>query len=113
MSDESSTQKYFHGAGALQALNIIDQGFSLPAFSRRLGQFMLGRGVYVTARIDVAERFGDVLVAARLAPGTRILWLDGRYEQRVVDALRREFGSEILDDDFAKALPSNKRLTRR
>ena len=50
----------------------------------------------------------------RLEPGTRILWVEGDYDRRVINSLRREFGQELLDlgPHFERALPHNKQLTK-
>src|SRR5437867_4324160 len=106
MRSDHSGRQFYHGTNPLAAVCISTEGFWLPDAHRALGQNMLGYGIYVTANPKVADRFGHHSFRVRLAPGTRILWLDEHYDRRVIDSLRREFGEEILEFDFEAAIPT-------
>ncbi len=45
-----------------------------------------------------------------LTPGTRVLRLEDSPDRHQLDSLRKEFGHEILTNQFAHAIPSNKHL---
>lgn len=107
--------EYFHGTWTGHAYSIMSRGFELGHDwghgSNR------GRGVYIAQKLESAANWtwGDgIIIRCRLQPGTRILWMDGSYDQRVINYLRREFGSELLElgPQFHKAMPRNKQLTR-
>ena len=107
------TGEYFHGTWAGYAYSIMSRGFELGRL--RYGHAR-GRGVYIAQKLASAAlwTWDDIIIRCRLQPGTRILWLDGTFDQRVIDSLRREFGQELLDlgPHFHKAMPRNKQLTR-
>ena len=106
-------KEYFHGTWAGHAYTIMSRGFELGHWGH--GN-VRGRGVYIAQNVASAAlwTFGDIIIRCRLLPGTRILWMDGRFDQRVINSLRREFGQELLDlgPHFHKAIPHNKQLTR-
>lgn len=107
------TEVYFHGTWNHAAYAIMTRGFELghDGFGN-----MRGRGVYIAQNLSSAAHwtYDDMVIRCRLAPGTRILWMDGHYDQHVIDSLRREFGRELLElgPHFSKAIPHNKQLTR-
>ena len=76
---------------------------------------LLGRGIYIAPTLAAAALWGtsDFIISCTLQPGTRILWVNGQYDQRIIDRLRREFGRELLTlgPHFARAIPANKQLT--
>jgi hypothetical protein len=76
---------------------------------------MFKEGIYLTKSIDVAEMlaYGDIIFKCRLSEKTSILRIDEKYDKKVIDYLRREFGREILTSDISKAMPSNKHLTKK
>ena len=76
---------------------------------------MFKEGIYLTKSIDVAEMFayGDIIFKCRLSDKVSILRIDEKYDKKVIDYLRREFGREILTSDVSKAMPSNKHLTKK
>jgi hypothetical protein len=108
MSDE-----YFHGTWAGHAYPIMSRGFELGHWGFGNAR---GRGVYIAQKLASAALWtlSDIVIRCRLQPSTRILWMDGRFDQQVIDYLRREFGQELLDlgPHFHKAIPHNKQLTR-
>lgn len=117
MTDLQVRKTLLHGTSALGAVSILADGFRLlPTELRPWGRGYLGDGIYVTASPQTAFWFSDedrYLLRVRLAPGIRILPIDRPPEPRVVASLRREFGKDILTPEFARAMPPNKRLTRR
>ncbi|MFN2107603.1 MAG: hypothetical protein ACK2U5_16505 [Candidatus Promineifilaceae bacterium] len=107
--------EYFHGTWEGNGYSIMTRGFELDHDwghgSNR------GRGVYVAQKLESAANWtwgSGVIIRCHLQPGTRILWMDGHYDQRVISTLRREFGNELLEfgPQFHKAIPHNKQLTR-
>jgi hypothetical protein len=109
-------QHFFHGTSALPAVCIAIDGFRLlDEALRRFGRGCLGGGTYLTAAPKTAVWFSmeeGYVLRIRLAPGTRILRLDGHFDQKVIDSLRREFGAAVLSPNFDRALPQNKKLRR-
>jgi len=113
MHDNSPTQIYYHGTWAGYGNTIMRRGFELG--HPGLGN-LLGRGVYIARELASAALWErGLVIVVRLQPGTRILWIEDDYDQRVIDSLRREFGQELLDlgPHFERAIPHNKQLTRR
>ncbi len=116
-----SPQELFHGTSPLEAIGIELEGFRLaPVADRFWGRGALGDGIYLTRSITWAREFmrdfagtGGVVIRVALAPDTRLLWLDGTFDSRRIESLRREFGAAILRPDFHKALPRNKHLKTR
>ncbi len=110
----SETEKiYYHGTWDGYAHSIMTQGFKLgQVYHGRL----LGRGLYI-AQQPASTVFWSyrTVFKCRLTTGTRILWIQEGYDQRVIDYLRREFGQALLDlgPHFYKAIPLNKQLTNR
>ena len=118
---------FFHGTSRRAARRILDQGLrdwtpeveirdyrrlrKLNENGRRLHGGVYGRGTYVTCDWRAAIFFGPVLFRVELKPGTRVLRLDEDPDTTVLDALRREFGQEILIKSPRKVMPRNKRLT--
>ncbi len=100
-------QPLFHGTSALAAVCISVDGFRLlNNILRRFGNGSLGNGIYVTASLEQAAWYSrGYIFEVRLAPGTRILWLDGHYDPRVIDSLRREFGKELLTGSARQGHP--------
>lgn len=70
-----------------------------------------GRGTYITCNWRSALHFGPVLFRLELQPATRIVRLDLPPDPKIIDTLKREFGSEILKASPWKVIPKNKRLT--
>jgi len=107
-----------HGTTALNAARIVVEGFRIL---KDPNTGALGRGIYLTRSLawacEFMRDFGGigrgVVFQVELAPGTRILRLHGKYDPRTIDSLRREFGAELLQIDFHKALPKNKHLRSR
>lgn len=113
MSDDSQAQIYYHGTWSGYGDSIMRRGFELghPGSGH-----LLGRGVYIARQLASAALWeGGLIIIVRLQPGTRILWLEEEYDQRVINSLRREFGQELLDlgPHFERAIPHNKQLTQR
>ena len=118
---ELESAQYWHGTSASSAVCIAVEGFRLLDPQLRIwGRGALGNGIYVTKSLDEALSFGSLqgdsdstfLLRLRLQAGTRI----ARFEDGNgidLDALRRNFGHEILGRDFGKAIPSNKKLKPR
>lgn len=102
---------YYHGTKALAAWTILTGGFKLVSGSHGRAR---GRGIYLSESPMGAVRWGELVVVCKLQKGTRILWLNGKYDQKTICSLRREFGHELLSLQswFAKALPKNKHLTK-
>lgn len=111
---EPAVNFYYHGTKALGAVCISIDGFRLlPTTLRRWGYGAIGNGIYVTGLLDIASFFAEAYIfRVRMRPGSRILRLDGQYDQSVIDYLRREFGKEVLSHHFDRAIPKNKHLTR-
>ena len=119
MDLESS--EYWHGTSASSAVCIAIEGFRLlDAELRVWGRGALGNGIYVTKSLEEALSFGSLqgdsdstfLLRVRLQAGTRIARIEDGNDVDL-DALRRNFGHEILGRDFGKAIPSNKKLKPR
>lgn len=117
----SGPQVFYHGTSALAAMCISVDGFRLLSEQlRQWGEGALGNGIYVTAALETANYFASAsslnhhkyILRVRLAPGTRILRLDGNYDQNVINYLVREFGRELLGPKFDRAIPANKHLRR-
>jgi hypothetical protein len=111
---EPSTIPYFHGTRALAAVCISVDGFRLlPTDMRHWGYGAIGNGIYVTTLLETAAFFArDYVVRVGMAPGTRILRLDGQYDPSVIHYLSREFGKELFSPNFDRAIPNNKHLSR-
>ena len=106
--------EYYHGTYNLCALSILFNGFRLNTkFSRwgRNGTF--GSGVYLTKSLETACSFGSHIFKCTLANNTRLLKLDGEYDPKIVNYLKKEFGNALLEGDFAKVIPQNKHLTKK
>lgn len=113
MNDYSPAQMYYHGTWSGYGDSIMQRGFELG--HPGLGH-LLGRGVYIARDLASAALWEmGLVINVRLEPGTRILWIEGDYNQHVIDSLRREFGQELLDlgPHFERAIPHNKQLTQR
>jgi len=111
---EPPATTYYHGTRALAAVCISVDGFRLlPTNLRHWGYGAIGNGIYVTTLLDTAAYFAyDYVLKVRMAPGTRILRLDGQYDRSVIQYLGREFGKELFTPNFDRAIPKNKHLTR-
>jgi hypothetical protein len=48
-----------------------------------------------------------------LSEGISLLRIDGKYDPKVIDYLKREFGKDLLTKDISKSIPRNKHLTRK
>lgn len=122
-NDARDGREFLHGTSALAAACVAVEGFRLLTTEQRIWQDgCLGGGIYVTRALATAMAFAgaasgregpDYVLRVRLAPGIRLLRLTGRYDARVIDALRREFGHEVLCVRFPQALPRNKHLRAR
>ena len=105
---------YFHGTWEGNVYSIMTRGFELGHWGHGSNR---GRGTYIAQNLESAANWtwgSGVIIRCRLQPGTHILWMDGNYDQRVINSLRREFGNELLElgPQFHKAIPHNKQLTR-
>ncbi|MCW3054205.1 MAG: hypothetical protein JWN14_3375 [Chthonomonadales bacterium] len=111
---EPPATTYYHGTRALAAVCISIDGFRLlPTNLRIYGYGAIGNGIYVTTLLETAAYFAyEYMVKVRMAPGTRILRLDGQYDRSVIQYLGREFGKELFSPHFDRAIPKNKHLTR-
>ena len=112
MSDKSPTPIYYHGTWPDYGASIMRRGFELghPGSGH-----LLGRGVYIARELASAALWeAGLVLVVRLQPGTRILWIEEEYDQRVIDSLRREFSQELLNlgPHFERAIPRNKQLTQ-
>lgn len=108
------SQVYFHSTWEGHAYPIMSRGFELGNWGH--GN-VRGRGVYVAQKLESAANWtwhDGIVIRCYLQPGTRILWMDGNYDQRIINSLRREFGNELLElgPQFHRAIPHNKQLTR-
>lgn len=113
-SQSLECNEYYHGTFNLCALSILFDGFRLNSkFSRwgRNGTF--GSGVYLTKSLKMACSFGSHIFKCTLANNTRLLKLDGVYDPKIVNYLKKEFGNALLEGDFAKVIPRNKHLTKK
>ncbi len=108
---------YFHGTSPLAAVSIATDGFRLIDVDfRNYGDGAIGPGIYLGTGVWMAVQFATqhhVVLLVDLAPGVRVLRLDGTFDDRVIGSLRREFGVDILEANFARAIPANKRLEHR
>ena len=103
---------YYHGTETRNAYTIMTQGFKLGEISH--GR-MLGRGLYIAQRPESTTFWSHfITIKCKMQPGTRILWIQERYDPKIIRQLRREFGKEILElgPHFAQAIPHNKQLTK-
>jgi hypothetical protein len=116
IKDKLVDNEYYHGTFDYKAIQILYEGFRLKKRYcdwGRTGTFK--EGIYLTKSIDVAEMFayGDVIFKCRLSDKISILRIDEKYEKKIIDYLRREFGRNILTGDISKAMPANKHLTKK
>ena len=103
------TDLLYHGTHSEFAYTLMVEGFRLKHVA---GGRNFGHGVYLTHSLSYAQFFGDIVMRCELAPGIRF----HRYadpDQRMIDRLRREFGSGITRPDFWKHVPAKKHLTKR
>lgn len=103
---------YYHGTWSGYGYAIMTRGFELGHEGHG---HLLGRGVYIAQELASAALWTNYfVVVCSLAAGTRILWIDGDHDRRVMDRLRREFGKELLElgPHFQRAIPHNKQLTQ-
>ena len=118
--------QFFHGTSKRNARRILREGLrdwswtaDTPLLKYKAKRGIVrwmhggfyGRGTYITCNWRSALFFGPVLFRVELQPGTRILRLDLPPASKVLDALKREFGREILTKSPWKVMPRNKRLT--
>jgi hypothetical protein len=117
---------FFHGTSKRNARKILREGFrdwswtaetplvkykAKSGIDRWIHDGSYGRGTYVTCNWRSALFFGPVLFRVELQSGTRIVRIDLPPEGKVLDSLKREFGTEILSKSPWKVMPTNKRLT--
>ena len=117
---------FFHGTSKRNARKILMGGYrdwswtaetpllkykAKKGIDRWMHGGSYGRSTYVSCDWRSALHFGPVLFRVELQAGTRILRLDLLPDGKVLDSLKREFGSEILTKPPWKVMPTNKRLT--
>jgi len=109
-----SEHEYWHGTSAGAAVCIACEGFQIrPAFAPYAKGGLFREAIYLGKSLEVVEPYGVYIVRCILSQGTRILRLDGEYDEKCIAYLRREFGKDILTAPFGAALPANKHLTRK
>jgi hypothetical protein len=118
---EDMELSYYHGTLLESAEEIAEQGFKVwfwdvptedaeGCYAASTG--VLGNGIYISRSWESCLLYGKTLLRVSLKAGTRVLDLWPEPDQRVVNYLRREFGSEILRQAPWKVLPKNKKLTQ-
>ena len=109
MARTAARRLYYHGTAERFTYSILTRGFKVG--EKRYGRG-LGRGLYLSGSLRFACDWGEMIIVCKLGLGTRILW-HRPPDQHVISYLKREFGKGIPRPDFYKAIPRNKRLTRR
>ena len=116
VSDNLADNEYYHGTIDYNAIQILYEGFRLKKKVSPYGRHgTFKQALYLTKSIDTAALFayGDIVFKCRLAGGLSVLKITERYDPKVIDTLKREFGKSILTGDISKAIPRNKHLTRK
>lgn len=102
---------YFHGTNASSAYRIMTGGFSISKEQVTHGR-VKGDGVYIAHDRMNALNWGDYIVKCKLKSGTKVAWLDGKYDKRIIKSLSKEFGHDLLKvENVFKIIPSNKHFT--
>jgi len=114
ISDKLAGNEYYHGTMGYKALQILYEGFRFKKDFSDYGSYgTLRHGLYLTKSLSVAGRFGSGYVfKCCLKKGISILWLNEKYDQKVIQYLKREFSKNILTGPISKAIPMNKNLTK-
>ena len=116
LKDKLADNEYYHGTSDYKAIQILYEGFRLKKRYCNWGKDgTFKQGIYLTKLIDVAEMFayGDVVFKCKLLDKASVLRIDEKYDKKIIDSLKREFGKEILTSDISKAIPANKHLTKK
>lgn len=105
---------YYHGTSVLASCSIAKRGFEIRD---SVHGRVKGGGIYLAHAPCAAALWAHgpedaVIIACELKSGTRILWLDGKYNLRIVRQVEKRFGKEILNSggQFHKCIPMNKRF---
>ncbi|MDB2686144.1 hypothetical protein N9Y42_02940 [Mariniblastus sp.] len=108
---------WLHGTSAISSICIWEEGFRVLDEKLRFWTGYLGVGIYITKSPGEADGLGQIqasngayLLEVELSAGTRIARIDDNPDQKLLDSLQREFGRQILTDQFSKAIPRNKHL---
>lgn len=115
LQDKLAENEFYHGTTDYKAIQILYEGFRLKKRYCGYGRYgTFKQGIYLTKSIDIAKMFAyrDVVFKCELADKTSVLRIDEKYDKKVIEYLRREFGKNILTGDISKAIPSNKHLTK-
>lgn len=112
-----SNRTLFHGTTPLAAVGIsVDKFRVIDVELRPYTDGAIGPGLYLASTVESAAFYAGnehLVLKVETAPGIRILPLDGIYDAQVIRSLRREFGVDVLEADFARAIPLNKHFERR
>lgn len=107
-------KEYYHGTCSYKALLILYEGFRLKKEHSTWGRDgTFKHALYLTKSVKIATFFGNSVFKCQIADGMSILRIDERYDQSVIDSLKREFGKNIVTGDITKAIPRNKHLKRK
>lgn len=114
IKDNLAKDEYYHGTSDYKAIQILYEGFRLKKDCSDYGRYgTFKQGLYLTKTLDIAGLFArGYIFKCHVKSGTSILWLDGNYDQKVIQYLKREFSKSILDGDISKVIPRNKNLTK-
>ena len=118
---EDTEVSFYHGTLLESAEEIAEKGFQVwfwdeptedaeGCYAPSTG--VLGNGIYISRSWESCLLYGRTLLRVSLQPGTRVLDLWPEADPRVINYLRREFGSQILRQAPRKVLPKNKKLTQ-
>ena len=109
-----SENEYYHGTDSHKAIQILYEGFRLKKSHSNYGNSgTFKQGLYLTKSLSSASYFGPKYIyKCRLKKGVSIVWINKKYDKKVINYLKREFSKALLMGDISKAIPRNKHLTR-
>ena len=112
--DKLAENEYYHGTTNSKAIQILYEGFRLKKYYSDYGKYgTFKQGIYLTKSLDVAGLFGHgYIFKCRLKKSISILWLNEKYDKKIINYLRREFSKNILTGPISKAIPHKKQLTK-
>ena len=111
-----ANNEYYHGTTDHKAIQILYEGFRFKKeFSDWGKRSTFKQGIYLTKSLEIASLFSYsyIIFKCRLSEGISLLRIDGKYDPKVIDYLKREFGKDLLTKDISKSIPRNKHLTRK
>jgi hypothetical protein len=114
ISDKLAENEYYHGTLCYKAFQILYEGFRLKKYYTYYGNSgTFKQGIYLTKSLSSAAYFGwQYVFKCQLQKGVSIIRINLKYDQKVINYLKREFSKDILTGPLNIVIPRNKHLTR-